>query len=466
MREPSACQWLALLERGDVSARELVTRVLSNIERANPRLNAAVAMAPERALREADASDRRRRAGAREPLMGLPITVKDSLATAGLVTTCGSVARAEWIPERDATVVARLRSAGAIVVAKSSVPEYQWRYETDSVLHGRTSHPLDARRTPGGSSGGEAALLGADVSVAGIGTDGGGSIRVPAHYCGIVGLRPTVGLTPETGVWPPTRATGMMGNLCVGPMGRYVEDLWPLLRVMAGADDVDPYAVPVPLGESCRAPERRLRVGWYADDRVIKPTPGTRAAVAAAAGALADVGHDVAEAAPPNVDDATDLFFVTMAADGGARARADLMSHGEEVHPATQALLERLSQHALDAGAYFRLVEQAFELRARVRAYVNRHDVVICPVAAGPAPLHGSRSTGRTGEETFNTVHTYALAGLPSVAVPVGEEDGLPIGVQVVAGAFKDHLALGVAALLEASLGGFIPPSERIAHNS
>ena len=171
----------------------------------------------------------------------MPITIKDSLDAAGLPATCGSVVRAHHIAEGDATVVPRLRAAGAIVVAKLNVPEYQWRYETDHALRGRTLNPLDLDRTPGGSTGGEAALLGADASLVGIGSDGGGSIRVPAHFCGSVGLRPTAGLVPETGIWPPSRATGMIDRVFVGPMTRYVENVWPILRVIAGPDDIDPF---------------------------------------------------------------------------------------------------------------------------------------------------------------------------------------------------------------------------------
>ncbi|MGH2887045.1 MAG: amidase, partial [Solirubrobacteraceae bacterium] len=154
-----------------LSSVELVERVLTNIEAANRVLNAAVTIDREGALEEAARADRRRSSGEQAPLLGVPITIKDSLDTAGLRTTCGSVVRAHHVPEHDATVVARLRAAGAIVVAKSNVPEYQWRYETDNALHGRTLNPLDLERTPGGSSGGEAALLGADASLVGIGTD-------------------------------------------------------------------------------------------------------------------------------------------------------------------------------------------------------------------------------------------------------------------------------------------------------
>src|SRR5205085_9443403 len=213
----------------------------------------------EAAVAAADAADAARARGDARPLLGLPVTIKDSIETAGLASTGGSFAREGFVPDRDATVVARLRAAGAIVVAKTNVPEYTWSYETENALHGRTVHPLDPARTCGGSSGGEAALFGADASIAGIGTDGGGSIRVPSHYCGGAGLRPTAGLVPETGCWPSTRDTGMLDMNAVGPMARHVEDLALLLPVLAGADGIDPFVQGVSLREAA-AP---TRVGFY-----------------------------------------------------------------------------------------------------------------------------------------------------------------------------------------------------------
>ena len=212
-----------------------------------------------------------------------------------------------------------------MVVAKTNVPECSCSFETDNLLIGCTLHPLDGAHTPGGSSGGEAALLGADASIAGIGTDGGGSIRAPSHFCGTVGIRPTVGRTPETGLWPPTRATGMLDMTCVGPMARHVDDLALLLGVIAGADGIDPYAVDQPLGDSRAQQVEGMRVGFYADHpRVPATTAGTREAVRAAAAALERAGAHVEEIVPPGADaelSATELFFAASGADGGAGLR-------------------------------------------------------------------------------------------------------------------------------------------------
>ena len=456
--EPSACEWLRRLDGGELSARELVERVLACLDAAGP-LNALVARDDEAALRAADTADVARRAGERRPLLGLPLTVKDSLATAGLTTASGSWARAGHVPDTDATVVARVRAAGAVVVGKTNVPEYTWSYETENALYGRTVNPHDSARTCGGSSGGEAALLGAGASIAGIGTDGGGSIRVPSHYCGTAGLRPTAGLVPETGCWPSTRNTGMLDMNAVGPMARHIEDLALLLPVLAGRDDVDPFVHGPPPGTPETVDLARLRVGFYTDDGVFPVSQATAEAVRGAARTLEAAGCTVEEARPPAVDDATELFFALMAADGGAQARADTAG-GEHV-PQFARLLEDIRPLALDASGFFELARRMFELRATIRAFVDAYDVVVCPVTAGPAPPHGCTP----GEEgplesylAFNYTHAFSLAGLPVAVVCAGVERALPLGVQIVAGAFRDHVALAAAALLERELGVFAPP--------
>jgi len=435
-----------------------VDHYISLVDEANPALNAVVARDDERALAAADEADRRRQDGDERPLLGLPITIKDSLATAGLVTSSGSLARRDHVPEHDATVVSRLRDAGAIVLGKTNVPEYLWSYETENLVYGRTVNPFDPHRTPGGSSGGEASILGADASIVGIGTDGGGSIRVPCHYCGIVGIRPTAGLVPETGCWPSFHDTGLLDIHCIGPMGRYVEDLALVLPIVAGRDDVDPFVHGMPVGESAAVDVAALRIGFYSYDGAWRVTRGTVDAVEASAQALAELGCEVEEVTPPDLSGATDLFFGLMAADGGQRARSDLAAAGGR-HVAQMArLLDDIKPLALDAPRFFALMRKAFAFRTEVRAFISRYDVVLAPVTAGCAPLHGRRS-GDDGELEsylpFNYTHAYSIAGLPVAVVPAGAERRLPLGVQIVAGAFRDDLALAVALALEREIGGF-----------
>jgi Asp-tRNA(Asn)/Glu-tRNA(Gln) amidotransferase A subunit family amidase len=417
------------------------------------------------------------------PLLGLPLTIKDALDVAGLPTRGGTLARADAGPaQHDATTVARLRRAGAIPLLKTNVPELCSSFETDNLVHGLTRNPLDLDRTPGGSSGGEAALLGADASIAGLGTDGGGSIRVPSHYVGTVGLRPTTGRTPETGLWPPTRAGGTMDFTCVGPMARHVEDLGLLLETIAGADGADPYAVDVALEDWSTIDSTRLRVAFYDDHpHVPRTTPGTRAAVRAAADAFARLGCAVEQIAPLGADalaqggpgtaplpagsgdlSATQLFFAAAGADGGAGMRAAVAAAGGRHHPQFQALLDGAAASGGGASAerYLEIQAQVFAFRAHVRAAIARYDVVLSPVVAGPSPLHGVAPAGIDQDaylryEAFEYAHVNAVAGVPAASVPVGVEDGLPIGVQIAAPAFREDLVLAAATLLESEFGGF-----------
>jgi amidase len=487
MSEPSATTWLARLEAREVSSRELVERTLRRIEASNAELNAVTAIYPERSLAAADEADRERAArrggaspagadGAGRPLLGLPVTVKDTVDVEGWPTTAGVVAARDRIAASDSSVARRLREAGAIVVAKTNVPECSSDAETDNALFGRTDNPHDHARTPGGSSGGEAALMGADASLVGIGVDGGCSIRLPSHYCGGVGIRPTAGRVPETGLWPSTRATGMFDLSCIGPMGRYVEDLELLLGVIAGADGIDPLAPPVPV-PSFGPSDAPLRVGFYVDDPHTVPTAATVEAVKGAAAAIGE-GREAAGttsgggtlgwaagsvegiAAPP-AGDANDVVFGAIGADGGAHIKAVA---GDGPHtPRFQDFLDNALPSEVPSAVEFEAqMRRLFDLRAAIRAHLSPYDIVVCPVAPGPAPLHNQAPAEGEGAKAngyswLNYASTYSVAGLPVAVVPAGEESDLPIGVQIVANPFRDDLALAAARRVEQSLGGFRP---------
>jgi Asp-tRNA(Asn)/Glu-tRNA(Gln) amidotransferase A subunit family amidase len=460
---PSAVAWLALLREREVSARELTESVLAKLDACRP-LNAIAERRDDEALARADAADARRAAGDDAPLLGLPLTVKDVLDVAGWRTAAGSLARVDHRADGDAAVVARLHAAGAIVAAKTNVPECSCSFETDNVLTGCTLHPLDPARTPGGSSGGEAALLGADASIAGIGTDGGGSIRAPSHFCGIVGIRPTVGRTPETGLWPPTRATGMMDMTCVGPMARRVEDLVLLLGVVAGADGVDPYAVDMPLRDPREHDVAAMRVAFYATHpRVPAATPGTAAAVRAAAEALDRAGAHVEEIAPLGADfedSATELFFAASGADGGAGLRRAVAAAEGRHHPQFAAILGEEGAPVPSVEAFFQTQRRLFAYRSAVRRAIAAYDLVLSPVVAGPAPPHGTPPAGLPAQdylryEAFEFCHVNAVAGVPAAVVPVAVEDGMPVGVQIAAAPYREDLALAGAFALEEAFGGF-----------
>ena len=461
-RGPSAVEWLRRLEKRQISAVELMDLVISRVEEVNPKLNAMVTFQDTEYLKkQAASSDKERATGIFKPLQGLPVSIKDSIDVRGLRSTGGTHARKDCVPTEDATVVSRLRAAGAILIGKTNLPEYSSSYETDNALFGRTNNPFDLDRTPGGSSGGEAALLGADATLVGIGADGGGSIRVPSHYCGTVGLRPTVGLVPDTGHWPYTRDTGYRDMMCIGPMARYVEDLALILPVIAGRDSSDPYAFNSELGAIDSISIANLNVGFFLYDGRTGVSPETQNAILDCTNFSEKMGASVVEVALPDISDATTLFFTLIGADGGKRTRIDLEGSGARHHVQFQTLLEGFNE-ALTVTEFFDLQKRFFEFRSKMRTFLSKFDVVICPVTPGPAPLHMTPPFGFAQEsyyeyQAFNYVHAFAIAGAPCTVVPVSEQDNLPIGVQVVSSPCQEHMSLYVARQLEHMLSGFAP---------
>ena len=455
--EPSASEWLARLKNGDISSVELVNQTIARINEANKELNAVVADDPETCIKQAQAADSQRRQGADLPLLGLPITVKDSIDALGFPCTGGSFARENFRPQKDSTVVARLRAAGAIVIAKTNVPEYSSSYETDNAILGCTNNPFDTQRTSGGSSGGEGALLGADASLVGIGLDGGGSIRVPSHYCGIYGIRPTTGRVPDTGTWPETRDTGYRDLMCVGPMARYAEDLALILPVISGPDWIDPYAPPAPLYSPDSVAISELRVGFYDYDGVARVSPETEKAVASAVRVMEEGGCRVSEVDLPDVSDATDIFFSMAGADGGVRMLKDLDGANGRHHEQFKTLLEGFGE-SMSLPDFFDLQGRFFAFRAGMRQFMSDYDLIIAPVTTGPAPRHMETPYGIPQDEyflyrAFNYVHTFALAGTPVAVAPAGVQDGLPLGVQLAAQPYREDVALAAAGYLQKNLG-------------
>lgn len=454
--EPSATEWLGRLKNGEISSVELVKKTFSRIREVNGKLNAVVADDLDACVKQAENADSWRRRGVDLPLLGLPVTVKDSIDAVGFPCTGGSYARENFRPDTDSTVVARLRAAGAIILAKTNVPEYSSSYETDNAIFGCTNNPFDPGRTPGGSTGGEGALLGADVSIVGIGVDGGGSIRVPSHYCGIYGIRPTTGRVPDTGIWPVTRDSGYHDLMCVGPMARYAEDLALVLPVISGPDWIDPYAVPAPLKTPGEVALSGLRVGFYDYDGVARVSPETRETVAAAASVMEDAGCHVSEAVLPDVSEATEIFFSLAGADGGVRIRKDVKEAKGRHHVQFRTLLEGFGK-PVRLPDFFDVQRRFFVFRSRLRQFIKAYDLIIAPVTTGPAPRHVETPFGIPPDEyflyrAFNYVHTFALAGLPVVAARAGIQDKLPLGVQLVAQPYQEHVALAAAAQLQNSL--------------
>src|SRR5215469_10735618 len=288
--QQSAFELLVLLRTGKISALELADEYIRQIERLNPQINAVVDFDPERVHEQARGIDCV--AGRPGPLAGLPVTVKSSISTAGHRCEIGSLVNRGNVPANDATVVARLRNAGAVILGTTNCPEYLMAYVTDNVLYGRTNNPWNLDYTPGGSSGGESAAIAAGMSAGGLGSDSGGSVRFPAHCTGICSLKPTPGRIPGMGHLPP--CVGPFSSLgAIGPMARTIADVKLLFHVLSGQDPTDPASSPIALRKPSLEEVKKLQVGYFEDDGLVPVTAETRRAVRAAVQSLKDAGFRV-----------------------------------------------------------------------------------------------------------------------------------------------------------------------------
>jgi amidase len=439
----------------EVSSREVVDAYLSRIEAVNPKLNAVVALRAEAARREADAADRAlARAEVAGPLHGLPITIKDSFDTAGLVSTWGTPGRAKRVPTEDATAVARLRAAGAILLGKTNTPELTLSFHTRNPIYGATRNPYDLERSPGGSSGGAAANLAAGGSPLDLGSDTGGSIRLPAHFCGVAGLRPTSGRVPRTG-----HAVGPGGPIealtQVGPMARFVEDLKLALPILAGPDGRDPAIAPVPLRDPEAVDLRGLRVAFHTENGIRAPTAEIAGAVRAAVKVLADAGASVEEARLPGIEESLVLLAGLLRYDGGAWGRLLLERAGTSVDESSIEMLRLGGEPSYDEQA--RLFERWDRFRERMLVFMEPYDAVVSPPNALPATRPGDEGTELAA---FSYTMTHNLTGWPGAVVRAAtSSEGLPIGVQFVAKPWREDVALAIAAHVEATLGGWRRPT-------
>jgi Asp-tRNA(Asn)/Glu-tRNA(Gln) amidotransferase A subunit family amidase len=450
----------SMVRSGVVSPSELVRAHLTQIERVNPRINAFVSVLAEEAL--AEARQRETAASRGEPigmLHGVPVTVKDSFDLAGLPTRSGSRLRKPTPATNDAAAVARLRAEGAIVLGKTNTPELLAAYESDNLITGRSNNPWDPERTPGGSSGGEAAAIASFCSSGGIGTDGGGSIRVPAHFCGIAGLKPSTGRVPTTGHFP---AMGHPGGLLgvAGPMARTAEDLRLLFAVLASYDPEDPFSVPVPP----RRPElKRIRIGVWEQFYHVPVDPEIRIVVQRAARMLHGPFFDVDEWSPSGLDRAPNLWAFLFAQWPSTATRKWVEGREDELH---WTLRESLAlSKPVDAEEILLNLAARDRLRAALLRQMAEVPVLLMPVSNIAAFHHRERRWTVDGQEIglFQAMMPAVLAnvlGLPAVTVPMAVSDaGMPLGIQLVGRPFEDELLLEVAIRLEESRGPFVGPA-------
>ena len=450
----------SLLRSKQLSAVEVVTAHLARIERIDPKLNAVVTLMADEALKLARAADAERmRGGQVGPLHGVPFSIKDSLDVAGVPATRGSRLFKDHVPSRDATVVARLRAAGAIPLFKSNLPEFSMSYETDNAVVGASRNPWRLDRTSGGSSGGEGAAIAAGLSPLGLGSDVAISLRGPASLTGIAALKPTRIRVPITGHWPAV--PGRYWH--VGPMARSVADLAAVLAVLEGPDGEDVHVI-----SGARLPPSSpdpIRVGWIAEPEFSPVAPDVVKAVEAAAEVLRSQGCAVEHVRLPFLDalsydhTAAPVFNpeVLPYLQAAVAGREHLLSPGGRARVA-----QPMPAEAQIRGAE-RMIE---ELRASFAAFFRRYDILLCPTLPMTAPPVGLKEYVIRGE-TVPATHImdatvpFNLAGLPAVSVPFAfDPEGLPIGVQVVADAFGDEEALQVALLIEQAsrVAGRRPP--------
>jgi amidase len=462
-----AVRQLELLRAGQVSVAELAEAHIRQIDRLNPKLNVFADFEAGRVREQARKMDESQ--AARGPLHGLPVTVKSSIATSGYRCEIGSMLHKGEIPREDAVVVARLRAAGALILGTTNCPEFLMAYETANLLYGRTSNPWDLERSPGGSSGGESAAIAAGLSAGGLGSDSGGSVRIPAHFTGICSLKPTPGRIPGRGHLPP--CVGPFSILgAIGPMARTMADVTLLFRTLGGQDPCDPVSPPLELRKPTVGELQNCTIGYFEDDGLVPVTPETRAAVNAAAATLRDAGFRVEPFQPRTLEVLRKLWWRFFVQCGAMFYEPEIRGRHHELSPIFKEFLAIAeSEPALTASELLAAWAELDLLRSKTLEAMASYPVLLCPVASIPAFRHRERSwsiDGRSVEYLDAVRHTQwfnALAA-PAAVVPVGRSpEGLPIGVQIVARPYEDEIALGIAGIVDEAFGYRPPPMARVS---
>ena len=453
----SVTQLANAIRRRQVSSVEVVEAFLHRINEVNPKLNAVVQLDRDRAIAKAREADARvRRAERIGPLHGVPMTIKDSFDTAGTISSAGTLGRKTFVPTHDATSVKRLRNAGAILLGKTNCAEITLAYETDNMVYGRTNNPYDLRHTPGGSSGGSAAILAANGSPLDLGSDTGGSIRIPSHFCGTTGIKPTSGRVPRTGHIISSEGIFQFFTQ-VGPMARYVEDLALVLPILVGPDFRDPFIVSAPVGNRTAVELRHLRVAFHTDNGVYSPTKDIVRVTSEAASVLRNTGCRVVDARPNEVSKLYGLGNRLWRLGGSQTVKRLLADAGTtKVSPPLEPWLKAQTSPAKDE--WTDLLEQIDRSRTKMLSFFDNYDAILCPPCAFPAPEHAA-TLREDLDSAFSYSEAYNYVGWPAVVVRGGTSDkGLPIGVQIVSPPWREDIALALAYRLQSELGPWKPP--------
>lgn len=452
-----------------ISSRELVVAHLDRIRQINPSINAVVSLLEDSALHAAEIADAKLASGEScGPLHGVPVSIKDSINVKGTPSSAGTLGRKNAAPAaQDAAVVHRLRAAGAIPIAKTNLPDLLFAFESDNLIFGCTNNPYDLDRTPGGSSGGESALIAACGSPLGLGSDCAGSVRVPAHFSGIASIKPTSGRLPRTGHVPP--AGGWIEALWqIGPMARYTEDLIFAMHLLSGEDEADFTSPPMPLLEPPN--ERNIRIAFFTSNGIARCAPEIEEAVHRCATFLSRAGIPVEEQRPPGVEEAYELELAILGADGADGIHAYLAAEGStRIHPLLTGFLDRLRSFRATASELASRWAQWDEYRSRMARFFNQYDAVLCPVYTQPALRHGE-SFAPGNFEGFSYTMAWNVAGTPAATVRCASANHLPINIQVVAKPWRDLVALRICQMIEVEFGGWKAPQplrlEKPVHQS
>jgi len=452
----SATKLAGLIREKKVSAVEATKAYLARIAVVNGKLNAIVALCAERALLEAKEADAALASGKiLGPLHGVPFTIKDSLETEGVLSTTGTLGRANYIPGKDATVVARCRAAGAILLGKSNTPEFTLGGAdrgTYNLVYGQTYNPYNLAHTPRGSSGGAGAIVASGGAAFDIGSDFGGSIRSPAHACGITGIKPTLGRVSRAGHVPGYGGAWDTYQE-LGPLARRIEDLALITGIIHGEDFLDPLAATLPLDDYRTVDLKKLRVAYYLDNKLVTPTPETldamKVALKAIEGSVASIQEDF------HGGDAqwNEISGKLLRADGGAWKQRMLTKHGSK--QASPGFADGMGGESMISSDFTALIEKRDDLRSRLLGWFEKYDVIICPTNAFPAPALAKPVPPQAGYTSI-----YNLTGWPAAVVRAGtaKTEGLPIGIQVIARPFREDVVFAVAAKIEAATGGWQKP--------
>jgi fatty acid amide hydrolase 2 len=444
---------------------------IDHVKRVNPGLNAMVQDRFDDALTEAQRADD---APSDDPFHGVPCSIKECFGLTGMPQTSGLLRRQGQHADTDATGVARYRGAGAIPLGVTNLSELCMWYESDNLVYGRTNNPYDPTRIVGGSSGGEGALVGAGGAPFGLGSDIGGSIRMPAFFNGVFGHKPTGGLVPGTGQYPfPTPAAARM--LGSGPLSRRAEDLWPLLQILAGPDGHDPGTADWDLGDPDHVELPTLKVLNIPDNGATGVERSLRDAQARVAMALAEAGADVELVEIPALSKSFEIWSARMARDN-VTPFVELMGQGERVNPLMELARSAVGRPrhtlmcnllgiseaivGLAPGLQRRFLDQADTLRAEIVERLGPNGVFLFPSHPFTAPTHGRPVRRQLAfRNDFAYTAIWNVLEVPVTQVPLGlDSQGLPLGVQVGAAHGNDHLTIAVAQFLEQRFGGWVPP--------